>query len=306
MDGSTFKGRLEMDSVSVGGDLFMMNAEFDKVNLRGAKISNQLVTVESTFKGELNINSASVGISLFMRNAEFDEVDLRGAKISRSLDMEDAIFKGQLEMDSVSVGRDLFMMNAEFSGVHLLGARIGDQLSMSGSTFKGKLEMDSASVGRDLFMREVKLYKPAYLVFLSVGSNLYVQSATLRSLDLAGSRIKGELWIGSANWPDIEWESYKDENKNSHAPKLTLRNTSVGTLQDTRSTWPAYLEREFDGFTYDRLSVFGEREAAGLSSGLLRTSPIRLSPTGTWPMSSAPPGTKIWRTIFSLPAVIAN
>ena len=120
--------------------------------------------------------------------------------------------------------------------------------------------MPSISVGSSLFLRQVKFDSPANLMFLSIGSNLDARGATLRGLDLTGSRIKGELRLGSANRTDIEWESYKDENKNSHAPKLTLRNASVGALQDTKNTWPDHLEREFEGFTYDRLGGLGASE----------------------------------------------
>ena len=260
MNGSTFKGKLDMGSASVGVNLFMRNAEFDKVDLRGAKVGTQLNMIGSTFKGKLAMGSISVGGSLFMRNAEFGEVDLRTAKISEQLGMSESTFKGRLIIASVSVGGSLFMRNAEFGEVILRGAKIGTQLNMDRATFKGKLIMDAISVGSSLFLRQVELNSPASLMFLRVGSNLDARIATLRGLDLTGSRIEGELRLGSSNWPDIEWESYKDENKDSYAPQLTLRNTSVGTLQDTKDTWPDHLEREFEGLTYDRLGGLGTSE----------------------------------------------
>ncbi len=260
MNGSTFKGKLDMGSASVGVNLFMRDAIFDKVDLRGAKIGGQLNMIGSTFKGKLVMGSSSVGGSLHMRSAKFGEVDLRGVEISDQLNMIGSTFKGQLIMGSVSVGGSLHMKSTKFGEVDLRGAKIGGQITMDESTFKGKLIMHAISVGSSLFLRQVKLNSPANLMFLSVGSNLDAQGATLRGLDLTGSRIKGELRLGSANRTDIEWESYKDENKNSHAPKLTLRNTSVGALQDTKNTWPGHLEREFEGFTYDRLSGFGASE----------------------------------------------
>ncbi len=259
MIGSAFKGKLVMGSASVGGSLHMRSAEFDEVDLRGAGINDQIVMIESTFKGSLIIDSVSAD-SLFMRRANFDEVDLRGAKINDQLEMEGATFKGPLIMSSVSVGGSLHMGDANFGEVDLRGAKIGAQLTMDEATFKGQLVMPSISVGSSLFLRQVKFDSSANLMFLSVGSNLDARGATLRSLDLTGSRIEGELRLGSANWPDIKWESYEDENKNAHAPKLTLRNTGVGALQDTPGTWPDHLEREFDGFTYDRLGGLGAGE----------------------------------------------
>ncbi len=237
LEDSKFDSELDMDSISVGGDLFMRAAEFDKVDLRGAKIGDQLSMNGSTFKDELIMSSASVGSSLFMRGAEFDEVNLSGAKIGDHLSMNRSVFKK----------------------VNLSGAKIGDHLGMNGSVFKDELIMDSASIGGTLFMREVTLDKPPNLIFLSIGSNLDARLATMSGLDLTGSRIEGELRLGSPD-ANIEWKSYTDENGDCQAPKLTLRNASIGALQDTTDTWPGNLEREFEGFTYDRLGGLGASE----------------------------------------------
>ncbi len=259
MSGSTFKGKLIMGSISVGSSLIMRKAQFREVDLRTAKIGDQLTMSGSTFKGKLIMGSISVGSSLIMRKAQFREVDLRTAKIGDQISMDGSTFKDKLIMGSASVGGDLLMRAKEFGEVVLRGAEIGDQLNTDGATFKGKLDMNSASVGGSLFMRRVNFDTPANLTFFSVGSNLDVRGASLRGLDLTGSRIEGELRLGSFN-RDIEWKGYKDESGNRQAPKLILRNTSVGTLQDTEDTWPDYLEREFEGFTYDRLGGFGASE----------------------------------------------
>ena len=259
LEGSKFDCDLNMDSASVGGGLFMRRAEFGEVVLRGVEIGDQLDMEWATFKGKLNMDAASIGVNLFMRKAAFREVNLRGAKIGDQLEMEGAIFKGKLNMDSASIGVNLFMRKAAFREVNLRGAKIGDQLEMEGAIFKGKLNMDSASVGSSLFMGKAELNKPANLIFLSVGSGLNARGVMLRGLDLTGARIEGELHLGLSD-ANIEWKSYTDENGDRQAPKLTLRNTSVGALQDTKGVWPDHLEREFEGFTYDRLGGFGASE----------------------------------------------
>ncbi len=259
LEGSKFDGGLNMSSSLVGVHLFIRDAIFDKVDLKGTEISDYLDMNGSTFKGKLDMGSASVGVNLFMRDAIFDKVDLRGAKIGGQLNMIGSTFKGKLVMGSSSVGGSLHMRSAKFGEVDLRGAKISHQLTMDGSTFRGKLVMPSISVGSSLFLRQVEFDSPANLMFLSVGSNLDARGATLRSLDLTGSRIKGELRLGSSD-ANIEWKSQKDENENYQAPKLTLRNASVGALQDTKDTWPDHLEREFEGFTYDRLGGFGASE----------------------------------------------
>ena len=260
LEGSKFDKELNMNSASVGGHLFMRRAEFDEVDLIEAKIGDQLDVEGAAFKEKLDMDSVSTGSSLLMKDAEFNEVVLRGAKISGQLSMVRSTFTGKLDMETVSTGDSLLMKNAEFNEVVLRGAKIGDQLSMVGSTFTGKLNMETVSVSLDLFMREADFGSPANLIFLSIGSSLDAWGATLRGLDLTGSKIKGELRLGAANRTDIEWKGYTDDNGDCQAPKLTLRNTSVGALQDTTGIWPDHLEREFEGFTYDRLGGFGASE----------------------------------------------
>lgn len=118
-------------------------------------------------------------------------------------------------------------------------------------------------------MKGAKLDKPANLKYLSVGSFLDAQDVTLSELDLTGAQINGELRLGSSSDGNIEGKDCKDQkgrkdqNENLHVSKLTLRNTSVGVLQDTKTSWPDNLEREFEGFTYDRLGESGyDRESS--------------------------------------------
>ncbi len=214
------------------------------------------------FPNSINLISASIERPLKLDRSYFkSQVDMHRLRTPTFISLQGSKFDNDLNMDAISVGDNLFMSNTEFSKVVLNGAKIGNQLGMNGSIFKGKLSMDTVSVGSSLFMRNAQFGEPADLIFLSVGSNLDARGATLRGLvDLTGSSINGELRLGSADWAGIKWKNYKDKNKNSYAPKLTLRNTSVGALQDTKNTWPDHLEREFEGFTYDRLGGLGASE----------------------------------------------
>ena len=261
MRGSTFSGQLDMPSISIEGDLFMngKGTQFAGVLLRGAKIGDQLTMSGSTFSGKLDMGSVSIGDALLMQGgAQFAEVDLRGAKIGDQLTMSGSTFSGQLTMNSVSIGSHLFMneRGTQFAKVDLRGAKIGNALTMVRSTFSGQLDMNSVSIGGDLFMRETKFHKPANLPFLSIGSNLDVRGARLTDLDLTSTTIEREFWLGSSDKKDITWKATIDEDGTVHPPKLTLRNTSVGVLQDTEGTWSDDLKREFDGFTYDYLGGF--------------------------------------------------
>ena len=258
---STFEGELNMDGISVGGALFMREAVFKKyVRLTEANIGGQLSVSGSIFEGTLNMNSISVNDLLLMSKAKFSEVLLIAANIGSQLGIDGSTFESTLDMNSASIENHLFIIQSTFKkDVDLGEAQIGGQLGIEGSTFEGTLNIESASVSSHLFMRESTFSNPANLKFVSTGSNLDTRGITLRGLDLTGSRIEGELRLGSSD-ANIEWKSYTDENGDCQAPKLTLRNVSVSAIQDTTDTWPDHLEREFEGFTYDRLGEFDASE----------------------------------------------
>ena len=261
MIGSKFESRLDLIDASIGGHLFMRRAVLQDADLVKTKIGGQIDMIGSKFEGKLNMDSVSINSDLYMKKAKFKEVILRGAKIGGFVTMESSEFKGWLDMDSALIGDHLYMSeDAIFNNVFLRRVQVGGDLDMSVSTLIGRLDMDSAFITGKLLMQEAQFDKPANLTFLTVGSIFDVRSAVLRGLDLTGARIKRELWLGSADWQNIEWKNYKDENENSRRPKLKLRNASVDILQDTEDTWPDSLEREFEGFKYQSLGGFGTNE----------------------------------------------
>ena len=215
MAGSTFDGELNMNAISVGGSLLMSNfAKFNNVNLGAATISNSIDMVGSTFNGELDMNDISVGGSLLMYDAErFNNVDLRGAKIDGQLSMRGSTFNGKLDMDLLSVGGSLFMNNAIFKNVKLAGAKIENIVDMRGANFKGQLDMNSTLIGSSLIMSYAIFENLTNLTFLSVGSNLEIQGAVLRGLNLTGARIERTLRLSKFGVPNIEWKNYKLEDK---------------------------------------------------------------------------------------------
>ena len=109
LQGSKFDSDLNMDSISVGGNLFMRRAEFGEVVLRGAKIDGQSDMEGSTFKGKLDMASSSVGVHLFMRDAIFDRSSaLKGAEIRDFLDFKSGLpSRASYDMGSASVRREL-------------------------------------------------------------------------------------------------------------------------------------------------------------------------------------------------------
>ena len=256
MVGSTFNGELDMNAISVRGSLLMQTgAKFNNVNLVGANIDGHLSMDGSTFNGELNMKAISVRGSLLMtNNAKFNNVFLRGAKFEGDLYMIDSTFTGGLDMDLLSVGGSLFMNNAIFKNVKLTGAKIENIVDMRDANFKGQLDMNSTLIGSSLIMSGAKFENMTNLTFLSVGSNLEIQGAVLRKLNLTGAQIERTLRLSKFGEPNIEWKNYELEDETLQSPKLTLKNAKVEVLQDTKKSWPNHLELELEGFTFNHLA----------------------------------------------------
>jgi hypothetical protein len=228
-------GHLEMNNSKFNGNL-------NDVDLKTARITGQLNIIGSKFKGKLNMNGLRV-------------VDLRGARIGDQLSIKGSNFNGKLDMDSLQVDGSLLMRNrAVFAEVDLRGARIGHELTLDGLKFKGNLNMESLWVGEHLFMRGSMVEKPATLLFSNINGSLNISGSKLSSLDLTGTKIKKELYLGSQNIPPVTW---------NECAKLTLRNTEVGALQDLPVSWPDKLE--LAGFTYSRLGGFGVGEGKSMA-----------------------------------------
>ena len=263
MTGSTFRGLLNMNSISIGKSLLMGDrAEFREVDLRHADIAGPVDMSGSTFRGPLNMDSISVGKSLQMRDqAEFQEVRLAGADITGQVSLNGSSFAGLLDMHSMSIGRDLHMRDgAEFREVVLGGTDIAGQVTMARSTFRGTLSMDSVFVGKSLVMGEQAEFRQVVLIAAEVSDFLDARNSSFRALELTGARIEGTLLLGSRNGT-VTWASSNDGDGQPVPPRLSLRNATVGALQDGVDTWPRELQLELEGFTYDRLGGLqtGER-----------------------------------------------
>ena len=258
--GAYFPHCINLRGVVLERQLMLYGSYFDsKVDMTFLKTSTFLALTGSKFDDELVMNTISIESSLYMESAEFEKtVHLGGAKVDRRISMNGAKFKDRLSMHSTSVGLNLAMLRgAEFYElVDLSFLRVGSEIEMKGAKFKGKLLMRSASVDLDLDMLDAEFGEPADLSFLRVGANLDARGATLRGLDLTGTRIEGELQIGSPG-KEVNWKGCEDDSDHCQAPRLILRNTGVGALQDTKDTWSSHLKPEFEGFTYDRLGGFG-------------------------------------------------
>ncbi len=251
---SQFGGRLDLNGMNVGGYLLMRDtAELAEVDLRGAKVDGDAEMCGSQFGGKLDMNGMKVGGYLIIGDgAKFAEVDLRSAKIDRDVEILGSQFGGKLNMSGMNVGGFLSMRDgAEFEEVDLRSAKIDRDVDISGSRFGGKLEMNGGKVGGRLIIRDGAEFTDRVSMILSrIEWDLSISGGVFHSLDLAGTHVGGEFALGSGT----RW-GIKDS-------KLTLRNTEVGTLQDSVDSWPPNLE--LDGFKYGRLGGSGGDEKCNM------------------------------------------
>ena len=137
-------------------------------------------------------------------------------------------------MGSFTIGLSLLIRDgATFVELRLTCTEIGGQVAMDGSTFNSRLYMDSVTIGANLLMRHAVFCKEVKLIYSGVGANLEARAAELGGLDLKGTRVARELWLGSPDF-NAKGKEYRDKNNGTHFPKLRLLNTTVGAFQDTK------------------------------------------------------------------------
>ena len=200
MNDATFEGDLDADMLRVGSNLFMRStdknkASFKNVFLGGAKVTGEVDMEGSTFEGDLDAAWLQVGSGLLMgstdRNkASFKNVILNGARIGL-VNMDGATFEGDLDAELVQVGSELLMGStdknkANFKNVFLGGAKIG-LVNMDGATFEGDLNADTLQVGTNLFMRSTDKHKASF-------KNVILNGAKIASqVEMDGATFVGDL-----------------------------------------------------------------------------------------------------------------
>lgn len=276
--GSRFGSPLLMTEIGVRGSLFLgEGATFeDKVVLWGASIDGQ-----ASFSSE----SLDVEVVAPARPAGKDAA-AGEPRVTR--------FDGDLDMTSLRVGRILDLRGIRAAkNITLDRARVDDDLRLSGAHFIGNVSMDSIKVGESVEAWGVAWGEqqsdgscvaqanPAtarwQFYYADVGANIYLSGACLADLavlNLSGSRIGGQLFLGSIDhYPANVWGPQSI---------MILRNTSVGKIQDLPSiqttgpakegkaaptpaagaqpgeSWP--LRLELDGFTYTTWDGLGRQE----------------------------------------------
>ena len=262
--GAYFKDEIDLSGASIEQPLILSHSRFKSgIDLSSLKTTKVVSFIVLKLDGDLDMDSALFKDDLNIISVAFGDLLLMKAKINGDLAVSYSESKYKLNLSSTFIGGDLYMAKVKFVNVVLKRAKIGGFLNMSDSEFTGELDMRFTSIEDNLLMQNVQFEQPAKLVSLTVKSNLDMRGATLSRMDLTDAQIERNLRLGfrcaqdSSSCKDQDkkipkWKKYTDFRGKSHAPKLILRNTSVGALLDTEDAWPDNLELEFDNFTYKR------------------------------------------------------
>ena len=254
MGNAIFSSEVRMGSISIKGNLYMRNSVFANIDLVGGDIGGIIAMEGSKVKGTLNMESVIGSSHVYLANAEVGDINLNYSRISGRLATDGGKIQGPLTMHSSSISGSMSLRNTELDEIQMINVAVDEDLSLNGSKFAKVFYMDSSSIGTDLSLQNAVFATGAYFIYTKVGSSLDASGSVLRNVDLTGTRIEGELRLGSGTWT-VKWEPDKQARNVKSGPTILLRNATVRVLQDTRGSWPKSVELE--GFTYQYLGGRG-------------------------------------------------
>lgn len=271
LDASDARFNCESVPDTVGPDKKSLSCERMRtrgsVFLKGSVVTNQIDFIDARIGGSLECHTAhfnnpggialycsrtSVGGSVFMHEGfkAFGSVIFRWAVIGGNFECDKGRFDGTgkraLDCEGIKVPGDVLMGDGfEALGVvKIVNAEIGGHLGCAGGSFSNirPRREKPAKGGQD---------KDAATRVEGGEHNICADA-----LELCGSVIKGNLWLGPANTPP-------HDRKVSINGSLDLRDARAGVLIDDKESWPPETV-EFDGetlkchiyldgFTYSRI-----------------------------------------------------
>jgi hypothetical protein len=221
---------LDLQNVQLGGEFALQHSLLEKgVNFSGLRSMNAVSLWGSNITGGLLMNGGQIG----------GQLALGRSKIT-----------GPLHLEELQIGGSLFMDdNAQFCAVSLIDVHVGGQLNLTGAKVMGKMLVQGIQVYSTVHLsRGAKFAQGVDFIFDRVGQNVELAGGSFhQDVDFTGTQIDGELRLGRPDYGPASW---------SPNLMLTLRNTSVGAIQDLRNSWPDKLD--LTGFTYRNLGgIYG-------------------------------------------------
>jgi hypothetical protein len=184
---------------------------------------------------------------------------LQDARINGYVYLRDVIFTDEVKMGRLQTNTFLQMDGIRLGGAMSSGGTIpsdkimdlsgtkADYITILGGNFANTVKMDFLKVDKSIVIsgstEPIVFADQVILTNSRIDGNLYIEYSSLKSIDLSGGQIQGELLIS----PDVEWQKGSGD--------LILDNAQIGVL---KCPTPDELEKlkivSFAGCTYKRLN----------------------------------------------------
>jgi hypothetical protein len=244
--GARLTNTLDLKNVQLRNEFELHWSILEKgANFSGLRSTYSISLTGSKITGPLVMEGLQVERNLNMRAmAQVGGVRFVGAYVGGQLTLSGSQITSPLLMDELQVGQTLFMDGAQFGDVGLVNVHVGGQLNLVGSKVTGTIVIQGVQVYSTVHLsRGAEFDGPVSFIFSKVGQNVELAGGFFRQdVEFGGTQIDGELRLGRSDHGPARW---------SPNSMLTLRNTSVGALQDLPNSWPDKLD--LNGFTYRNL-----------------------------------------------------
>ena len=167
----------------------------------------------------------------------------------QSMELDRSVFSDDVLLQAVDIGGTLLARQVEHAKAFtIMGGTIAGSLQLDGGTSHGLVHIEGLRVEAGLALRKGS-YPDVSILATEVIRGLDFRASKLRRLDVSATIVEGELRLGMEGG-EVDWGAPGDD---AH---FVARNTRVSSLQDTKATWPPWLNRELDGFEYEHLGGF--------------------------------------------------
>ena len=251
-------GSIRFYDVEASSRVTVMNGDVHHVEVVGSQIGGRLSLRNTRIREFLKIVSTQVGGSLLMgcpqsspehrRCASYGPTRFIHLATGGGVDLIGSRFRHTVTFENLDVAGDFLAREAEYEeGMTIAGGTIDGRFSMPGSRSTAPVSVTriTALGGMDLTAGH---YGPVTIRDADVHRHLDLTGSTIRSLDITGTIVRGQLRIA----PPPEESDRSDE---CCTGQFTARNARVESLQDTEGSWPRWPVRELEGFEYDKLDV---------------------------------------------------
>ena len=219
------------------------------VDLAGAQVRETVEIDGSTINGSISMKD----------KGRYGSVLLRSTDVHRQISLQGSQVDGDLDIQEIRTPGSLLLGRSRFRKIRIVVVDVGGTLSLDESTVRGDTLIGSSTIGRGIRSRNATFMGTLDVILSQIKGNIDLRGSQLTVLDLSGSQADNALQLAS-DGHIVMWT--KDTR-----PKINLHQTRVGSLQDVASVWPERLERELDGFRYNR---FGGLQSNPMDSGYHR------------------------------------